>query len=166
MTAHPVLVAIDPVAHPEPILEAATTLAAALKAPLAMVHVLPLSQAVDPDVLRTPAAHPAATAHLRAEEAAVLPALKALAQGPRDAGVATSLHMAHGDAAHAVLTLADQLGARLVVVGTHGRSGVLRAALGSVAESVVRHAAVPVVTVRQGRAPVADAIAHREIPLD
>ena len=39
-------------------------------------------------------------------------------------------------------------GAELIVMGTHGRSGVSRLFLGSVAEHVVRHATCPVVTVR------------------
>lgn len=39
------------------------------------------------------------------------------------------------------------LGADLVVVGTHGRTGLRRALLGSVAERVVRFASVPVLTV-------------------
>jgi nucleotide-binding universal stress UspA family protein len=36
----------------------------------------------------------------------------------------------------------------LIVMGTHGRSGIQRMFLGSVAEKVVRHAACPVLTVR------------------
>jgi nucleotide-binding universal stress UspA family protein len=40
----------------------------------------------------------------------------------------------------------------LIVMGTHGRSGLERYLLGSVAEKVVRTAAVPVVTVRSGTA--------------
>jgi nucleotide-binding universal stress UspA family protein len=36
----------------------------------------------------------------------------------------------------------------LIVMGTHGRTGLARAALGSVAESVVRAASCPVLTVR------------------
>lgn len=39
-------------------------------------------------------------------------------------------------------------GAELIVMGTHGRTGVKRLLLGSVAEHVVRHAGCPVVTVR------------------
>lgn len=38
--------------------------------------------------------------------------------------------------------------ADLVIVGTHGRRGVARALLGSVAEKVVRLSPVPVLTVR------------------
>lgn len=44
-------------------------------------------------------------------------------------------------------------GADLVVMGTHGRAGLGRAVLGSVAEGVMRSAEVPVLTVRLGEAP-------------
>ncbi len=56
-----------------------------------------------------------------------------------------------GPAAPAILGAADRLGADLVVVGTHGRTGIERLALGSVAETVVRAAACPVLVVRPGR---------------
>ena len=42
----------------------------------------------------------------------------------------------------------------LVVMSTHGRGGLTRWFLGSVAESVVRHASVPVMIVRAGDVPV------------
>jgi nucleotide-binding universal stress UspA family protein len=42
---------------------------------------------------------------------------------------------------------AESLGARFIVMGTHGRSGLARAIVGSVAESVVRGATCPVVVV-------------------
>ncbi|MFI5303113.1 MAG: universal stress protein, partial [Polyangiales bacterium] len=42
---------------------------------------------------------------------------------------------------------AQELGADLVVMGTHGRKGADRALLGSVAEKVLRTASVPVLTV-------------------
>jgi len=50
----------------------------------------------------------------------------------------------------AVLAAARRLGANLIVMGTHGRGGIPRLVLGSVAEQVVRHASCPVVTVRSG----------------
>ena len=43
--------------------------------------------------------------------------------------------------------MADEIGADLIVVGTHGRRGIARALLGSVAEGIVRLATRPVVTV-------------------
>ncbi len=51
-----------------------------------------------------------------------------------------------------ILDEAHGSGADLIVMGTHGRSGVKRFLLGSVAEHLVRHANCPVVTVR-GLAP-------------
>ena len=48
----------------------------------------------------------------------------------------------------AILTCARDRKAELIVCGTHGREGVPRLVLGSVAEHVMRHADCPVVTVR------------------
>jgi nucleotide-binding universal stress UspA family protein len=50
--------------------------------------------------------------------------------------------------ADAICTLARELPASLILVGTHGRTGLARAFTGSVAERVVRHAPCPVLTVR------------------
>lgn len=53
-----------------------------------------------------------------------------------------------GPAEVAIVEAAEQLDADLVVVGTHGRTGLRRLALGSVAEGVVRHARCSVLVVR------------------
>jgi nucleotide-binding universal stress UspA family protein len=47
--------------------------------------------------------------------------------------------------------LADELDADLIVIGTHGRKGLARALLGSVAENVVRTATRPVLTIHGPR---------------
>jgi nucleotide-binding universal stress UspA family protein len=47
-----------------------------------------------------------------------------------------------------ILEEAEKIGADLIVMGSHGRTGVKRLLLGSVAEHVLRHANCPVVTVR------------------
>lgn len=52
-----------------------------------------------------------------------------------------------GDPAIEVVELAREGGFDLVVVGTHGRSGIRHALLGSIAERVVRHARCPVLTI-------------------
>jgi nucleotide-binding universal stress UspA family protein len=57
-----------------------------------------------------------------------------------------------GDAREVILAQAKELGAELVCIGTHGRRGIARALIGSVAESVVRTSPVPVLTVH-GPAP-------------
>jgi nucleotide-binding universal stress UspA family protein len=54
-----------------------------------------------------------------------------------------------GDVANTVCRVAEDLGVDLVVVGSHGRSGLGRLFLGSVSEHVVRHAPCPVLVVRE-----------------
>lgn len=53
-----------------------------------------------------------------------------------------------GDARDMILQAAEEVHADLIVMGTHGRRGVSRALLGSVAEMIVRTARCPVLTVR------------------
>lgn len=53
-----------------------------------------------------------------------------------------------GRPARTIVEFADENGADHIVIGSHGRSGVSRILLGSVAESVVRRAEVPVTVVR------------------
>jgi len=55
--------------------------------------------------------------------------------------------------AHEIAQIAADLEADLVVVGTHGRRGIARLLLGSVAESVVRLAPCPVLVVRPKELP-------------
>jgi nucleotide-binding universal stress UspA family protein len=53
-----------------------------------------------------------------------------------------------GEAAPEILRVAREGPCDVLVLGTHGRTGLRRLLLGSVAEQVVRHAPCPVVTVR------------------
>jgi nucleotide-binding universal stress UspA family protein len=53
-----------------------------------------------------------------------------------------------GGAATTLVEVAEDAGADLLVVGSHGRTGLRRLALGSVAMAVVNHATCPVVVVR------------------
>lgn len=63
----------------------------------------------------------------------------------------TALLDANGERiAHVIENDARQWQADLIVIGTHGRSGLNRLLLGSVAEGVVRAAPVPVLLVRAG----------------
>ncbi len=56
-----------------------------------------------------------------------------------------------------IVAAAGRVGADLIIMGTHGRSGIQRLVLGSVAENVLRHAPCPVLTLRSpsqsGRRP-------------
>jgi nucleotide-binding universal stress UspA family protein len=57
-----------------------------------------------------------------------------------------------GEPAAEIVAYAKEKGADLVVVGTHGRTGLTHALMGSVAERVVRRAPCPVLTVRPPKA--------------
>lgn len=62
-----------------------------------------------------------------------------------------------GRVAQAIVDAAERFGADLIVMGTHGRTGLQRVLLGSVAEGVLRRSPVPVVVVppRAARAEAA-----------
>lgn len=67
---------------------------------------------------------------------------------PPDPAIPVEYRLAEGDAASEVLRLAGELGCGLIVMGTHGRTGLDRLLTGSVAEQVMRKAPCPVLTVR------------------
>jgi len=63
------------------------------------------------------------------------------------------LHLVHrvlcaASPAKALVAYARDEGMDYVFVGTHGRTGIRRAALGSVAQEIIRHSPVPVITIR------------------
>ena len=62
----------------------------------------------------------------------------------------TATAMAEGPPSKEIVRYARKNGCDLVVMGTHGRGGLNRLLLGSVAERVVRSSEVPVLTVRVG----------------
>jgi universal stress protein A len=75
--------------------------------------------------------------------------LAGLAPEVRSALVA---HVLEGEPSRAITDMAKRDGFDVIVMGTHGRSGIAHLALGSVAERVVRHAPCPVLTVPQRKA--------------
>jgi nucleotide-binding universal stress UspA family protein len=72
-----------------------------------------------------------------------------------------SIHFQHklliGDPAVAIVQTAEEENADFIVIGTHGRTGLTRLLMGSVAEAVVRHAKCPVLTIKQPAAVEAHA---------
>jgi len=73
---------------------------------------------------------------------------------PSDPAVPYEHRMLVGTPANEIVALAEQERAELIVMGSHGRGGLARLILGSVAEVVVRRASCPVLIVkhpRQGR---------------
>ena len=54
----------------------------------------------------------------------------------------------HGEAASEIVRVAKERGADLIVISSHGRTGLGRILFGSTAESVVRYAHCPVLVVK------------------
>jgi nucleotide-binding universal stress UspA family protein len=63
-------------------------------------------------------------------------------------GTVAGAHLRVGEVAEEVVGLAEELEVDLIVVGTRGRSVIGRALMGSVSDSVIRHARCPVVVAR------------------
>jgi len=70
-----------------------------------------------------------------------------------------------GTAAEEVALYADACGIDLIVMGTHGRSGIAHAVLGSIAEQVVRTAPCPVLLVRSSRVVASETPLVEDVPI-
>jgi nucleotide-binding universal stress UspA family protein len=68
---------------------------------------------------------------------------------PPDAQVPYEHHLVVGDPAVAISDLAKSEGVDLIVMGTHGRTGLRRLLMGSVAEAIVRRAPCPVFVLKE-----------------
>ncbi len=73
--------------------------------------------------------------------------LKRRAARAQKEGVTCQTKVLEGSASTQVIQRARDIGAELVVVGTHGRTGLAHILLGSVAEKIVRRSICPVLTV-------------------
>jgi nucleotide-binding universal stress UspA family protein len=58
-------------------------------------------------------------------------------------------HLLTGDPATTIPRFAEEQGVEMIVMGTHGRTGLMRLLMGSVAEAIVRRATCPVLTYKQ-----------------
>lgn len=75
---------------------------------------------------------------------------------PTAPDVAYEHRLITGDPASAIARLAEEESMELIVIGTHGRTGLMRLLMGSVAEAVVRQASCPVLTYKQPSADSTD----------
>jgi len=62
-------------------------------------------------------------------------------------------HLKTGELDRAIVALAEELEAKLIVMGSRGLGGMRRALMGSVSDGVVRHAHCPVMVVRPEKQP-------------
>ncbi|MCA9832065.1 MAG: universal stress protein [Dehalococcoidia bacterium] len=135
LDSRPIVVPLDGSGNAESAIGPALKLARMWKAPVHLLHV------VDPDTLR---------AAVNLDEAT--DAFKKYASGvvEREEGndVQTTCIVVAGNAAEAILDAADS--AQMVVIASHGRSGIHASLIGSVADKVVRGATVPTLVVPLG----------------
>lgn len=68
---------------------------------------------------------------------------------PPDKSVKYEHHLVLGTPAEDIVRIADEEGVDLIVIGTHGRTGLMRVLMGSAAEAVMRRAKCPVLVVKQ-----------------
>lgn len=68
-------------------------------------------------------------------------------------GTLAGTHLRRGDPDAEIVAVAEELGAGLIVMGSRGHGGIKRALMGSVSDSVVRHAHCPVMVIRAGDGP-------------
>lgn len=72
-----------------------------------------------------------------------------IAARAKDRGIEATAAVRRGNPHDDILSYAEENGIDVIVMGTHGRTGVKRALLGSVTEDVVRHSEIPVLTVHR-----------------
>jgi universal stress protein A len=117
-------------------LRLASELAQERKATLHLLHVVPMPPG------------PEVALPFGKMEAAARSKLEKLARQKIDRKASYEVDVMMGDPGVEVLQLARRLHADLIVMATHGRKGLRRLVLGSIAERVVREAPCPVLTVK------------------
>ena len=120
-------------------LQYALALARRQEARLTLLHVI---EPLHPDMLMD------FTEAQRSRRATAHQHLNKLWESTRKAWLRTGRELREGHPVDVITALAKRTRADLVVMGTHGRTGLKRALIGSVAERVVRHARCPVLVVR------------------
>ncbi len=131
--------------HATKAVQYAVELAEKLGAELILLHVVPDAVLALPDaVMPTPAPIAELDALTDAGKSGLANLVSALKLEGRN--VRTEVRI--GAPEQEITAAANDLGADLVCVSTHGREGLSRMFLGSVAEQIVRHAPCPVLTVR------------------
>ena len=124
-------------------LEAATDLTRRFESKLTLLHVYGAPGLIMPEGFVA-----SGPAELRSLLDAIDKSLKALRVSAEAPGRTVETQALQGTPAHDICEFARAHGHDLIVMGTHGRTGLSRFLLGSVAERVVREAPCPVLVVR------------------
>ena len=160
-----VLVPLDGSALSESSLPYATTIARAIGASLLLFSVS------EPHGLDRPASGSSVTDAGQQRLRELSAYLDHVAQRPEVAALGTTVRAVEGTPVDAILAACNDPAVAMTVIATHGRGGMRRAVLGSVADKVMRLAATPVLSVRpaedqDGHDSTAAAIRRIMVPLD
>lgn len=135
-----ILVPVDFSPHSDKAVELAVELARTFGARLDLVHAYDLPIGVEYDYSLPPELLPAI------REAAIRKLDEAVAKIQGE-GLELGAEVTEGHPSEVILEAAGRLGSDLIVMGTHGRSGLQHMVLGSVAERTLQHASCAVLTV-------------------
>lgn len=125
----------------------AASLAAKLGAHVVLVHVAEIPEGVGADTLVRPDGVAVAAGAFAVGGARS--GMEGFVAEARHHGVEPQVVVRTGPVVDTLLAVAEEERADLVVIGTHGRTGLARMVLGSVAEQVARRAHAPVMLVRR-----------------
>ena len=157
MIVQHVLVPIDFSATADQALTYAIALAQQLQARLTLLHVLDLTPVTVDEM------PPGMTAtYLDDLETDAQYLLQASRERVQRAGLQAESLLVQGTPTQTIVDTAGEQGVDLIIMGTHGRTGLAHVLLGSVAEHVVRQGSCPVLVVR--RAPDPSAPAEEALP--
>ena len=155
MTIHRILYATDFSSISEPAWDSAKQFARLFGAEVVLLHVVP-PLPVLPTKGNLPELYDELIQSARREAEAGFDRLLASVAG---SGINVRIHLEDGPPAQRILEVAAKEAADLLIVGTHGRTGLSRAIVGSVADRLVRQAPCPVLTVQ----PALGEVPRREI---
>ena len=140
-----ILAPTDFSAHAGVALRHACGLAQKLGSELHLLHVLPDFVPASPDPILTPSLSPD---YFSQAEAKARESLAHLLQADWGSPPSLKLAVHWGSAVEGIVAYAKDHAVDLVVIATHGRTGLRHVLLGSVAERIIREAPCPVLTVR------------------
>jgi nucleotide-binding universal stress UspA family protein len=131
----------------------AVFLAGQLNATILLTHVLePISYPIDFAMIE----------YADYDQMKTVQALDRIARSWRQKGIQIETHLFKGDPVTEIVKKAKDLECDLIVMGTHGRTGMAHLMMGSVAERIVRTSSVPVLTVRQRMGKATERISEEE----
>jgi len=141
MKFNKILIAVEDSSHSLEAAKAGIQLALKVNGEVAVMSVINIAVTISsPDVVPTPIE----IINLQRDEAhEVLEKVKKLYPG----NLPVTEFVPEGDPREEIIDVAEKWGADIIVLGTHGRTGLTHLLMGSTAEHVVRHSKVPVLVV-------------------